>query len=70
MHVIRDTSSVDKFALEKFAQMPLREAVKLWCDDQADALQLYGDINDGNGSRGNDMSSLFWRTQFNDGIDR
>eukprot|EP01042_Synura_sphagnicola_P036623 gene36623-biopygen14088 len=37
---------IKDYTFEKFDNDTLRVAVKLWCDDRADALRLYGDIND------------------------
>jgi surface protein len=62
---------IKDFAFMSFDNQTLPTAVRLWCSDRVQALQLYGDINDWNVSRVTNMALLFDdASHFNDRIDR
>ena len=53
----------------QFDNDTLRKAVQLWCDDQEQAIGIYGPINEWDVSQVNNMSRLFLRKQnFNSNI--
>ena len=61
---------INDYAYVSFYNELVREAVRLWRDDRASALQRYGNSNNWDVSKVIDMSSLFRFTSFNDSIDR
>jgi hypothetical protein len=61
---------IKDYAFVTFDNDTLREAVQLWRNNRAVALQRYGDINDWDVSQVTDMSRLFEYSTFNDRIDR